>query len=213
MKNLFTLLFFFIASPLFSQTYNPKIEDSFIEEFLIQVINTKKVYWNEDSLVPKHIALVEQTAHWGKNSFYIADSLIPKEAEAAQSFYTNKYGIYNLEYTFKNSSLDSLLGKEEKQYLTSQINNSKKIKWKIKSSTFLAVIKNLKDKKYNRRYVYSLPVFTKDLSIGIIKKIVYWRSKDCMKDCGIGYFSETNHYYFRNPDNKWIYLGGGGAWE
>ena len=184
------------------------------EQFLTMAMKTKDVYWNEDTLVPEKVALLVKPYKWPKFAFNIPDTLIPKDKVEADKFYTNEHGIYIRQFIFHHKFIDTLLSKEDKDFMQQQAVSSENNEWKFKESDFVELIDSLGDPRFNRRYVYSQPVFSKDSAIAIVKKLNYWRSPNCMEDCAIGYVSETTHYFKKdNKTGSWQYYGGSGAFE
>ena len=177
------------------------------EEFLSMVMNTKEVYWNEDSVVPKKIVLLSTPYPWHQYAFHIPDSIIPKEQVPAEHFFTDANGVYMRHFIFRDKKLNKVLENADKKFMHTQAAKRSQ-EWKFAGSSVVTIIDSLQDKKYDKRYVYSQPVFSNDSTIALVKKLVYWRAAGCVAECETGKVSESTHYFERDRSGNWKYFGG-----
>ena len=199
----------------YGQKFSSPIRDSIANDLLNQILFLPDIYINEGNIIPKKIALIDIPIIWQPYSFSIPDSIIPKDKKKAAEFYDGEYGIYAHYFVFKSKTLDSILSASDKEFIIEQTKFPILKQWNVKKNTAIAIVKDLKDKKYKIRYAYSMPVFSANFNIAIIKKITYSRptAKDCLKDCDIDYSSEINFFFQKDKQNIWRLIGGGSSWE
>ena len=207
------LTFFLILAfsyTISGQTLNQKFIDSTSQDFLVQILSIKKFYLDE-GLQKEKMPVLTKPAIWNPYSFFIPDSIIPKNDIEKFKFYNGEYGVYIRHFVFKNKTLDSILTQRDREFMQYQASLKDTSLWKFTHSK-IAFITSLKNKKYSKRYVFSKPVFSKDYSIAIIEKLVYQYDKNCFKDCEIGESSEADYFFKKNIKGKWELIGSGPTW-
>lgn len=211
MNRLISLLIFLGFSQIcVGQTTKNKFLDSTSIDFLTQILSLKETFLDEE-IEPKKIILYSKPIAWSKYSFSIPDSIIPKSGKEKEKFYHGEMGPYVRHYVFKNEILNANLTSQDKLYMKSQAETVDSSDWKI-SSEKIIFTHQLENKKFAKRYAFTRPAFSTGFNLAVIEKLIYHRTKDCFRDCELGTVSETDFFYKKNDQGKWIFLGSGPTW-
>jgi hypothetical protein len=182
-SQLLLLILFSISVKGLSQTYSSVISDEEIKSFFEWEISSTDSY-SEESFFSIKRKISSEISKWDSLNFIKPDSLDE-----------NDFSVRFL-YLYQNmNSLDSILKSEDKDFFLQQFSAVGDSIWRftIPRSKFI----NTKSKTHFTGYHYSIPLFSKNKNIVIIKKVF-----GCGSLCAYGGY----YIYEKTDNNSWRLL-------
>ena len=159
----------------FSQNFSNTISDKQIIEFIEWELNTNS----------KRSKIYFKIEEWTDLSFNYQEDL-------------NKRGLsYSKQFLFtKENNLDTIFSKTDKEFLIKQKNSINQTEW-------LSDFENGKiSKRRKKRYIYSIPLFSKDQNFVLIYK-EYWIGRENANGC---------YYLYKKNEVSWELVGTYNCW-
>ncbi len=175
MPRLILILTFLVSNFGFSQNLSSLIPDKKIIEFIEWELKTNS----------KKNKIYYQIKQWTDLSFNYQEDL-------------NKRDIsYSKQFLFtKENNLDTIFSKNDREFLIEQKNSINQIEW-------LSDFENGNiSKRRTKRYIYSIPLFSKDQNFVLIYK-EYWTGRENAKGC---------YYLYKKNEVSWELVGTYNCW-
>jgi hypothetical protein len=175
MKRLFSILFLLSNGLVFSQNYSTLILDKQINEFIEWELKTNS----------KKNKIYCKIAEWTDLNFNKIENISQRDLSYSRQFLFTK-----------ENNLDTKFSKTDREFLIDQKNSIKLTEWK---SDF----ENGKiSKKRKKRYIYSIPLFSKDQNLVLIYK-EYWMGREHATGC---------YYLYKKNIIGWELVGTYNCW-
>jgi len=169
---IFILLSSFLA---FSQNFSNVIPDKQITEFIEWELNTNS----------RKNKVYHKIQEWTDLSFNYQEYLNKRDISYSQQFLFTK-----------ENNLDTIFSKTDKEFFIEQKNSINQTEW-------ISDFQNGKiSKRRKKRYIYSIPLFSKDQNFVLIYK-EYWINRENAKGC---------YYLYKKNKVGWELVGTYNCW-
>jgi len=175
MKRFFSIFFLISNCLVFSQNFSTLIPDKKINEFIEWELKTNS----------KKNKIYYKIEEWTDLNFNYIENLSQRNFSYSRQFLFTK-----------ENNLDTIFPKTDREFLIDQKNSIKQVEWKSDFENGEI------SKKRKKRYIYSIPLFSKDQNFVLIYK-EYWIGRENAKGC---------YYLYKKNKVGWELVGTYNCW-